>query len=68
MTKRREIIKKTYNNALSSGDANVYFIDGREFYKDYGLDFCTVDCVHPNDLGFFGFYKVISQFIKENDL
>lgn len=68
MTRRREIIKKTYDNAVHSGDKNVYFIDGRSFYKDFGLDFCTVDCVHPNDLGFFGFYKVISEFIKENNL
>lgn len=68
MTRRREIIKKTYVNAMAAGDKNVYFIDGREFYKDFGLDFCTVDCIHPNDLGFFGFYKIISQFIKENDL
>ncbi len=68
MTRRREIIKKTYNNALAAGDKNVYFIDGREFYKEFGLGFCTVDSVHPNDLGFYGFHKVISQFIKENDL
>lgn len=68
MARRRAVVQKTYNNARAAGDKNVYYIDGREFYKDFGLDFCTVDCVHPNDLGFFGFYKVISQFIKENDL
>lgn len=68
MTRRREIIMRTYNNAKAAGDKNVYFIDGRSFYSDFGLDYCTVDCVHPNDLGFFGFYKTISKFIKENDL
>ena len=68
MTRRREIIKRTYENALAAGDKNVYFIDGREFYKEFGLSFCTVDSVHPNDLGFYGFHKVISQFIKENNL
>ncbi len=68
MSRRREIIRATYNNALAAGDKNVYFIDGREFYRDYGLSLCTVDSVHPNDLGFFGFHRVISQFIKENNL
>ncbi|MBQ9945624.1 MAG: hypothetical protein IJO68_03780 [Clostridia bacterium] len=68
MARRRAVVRSTYENALKEGDKNVYFIDGREFYKEYGLDFCTVDCVHPNDLGFFGFHKVLSEFIKENDL
>ncbi len=66
--KRKEIIKRTYINAVNNGDKNVYFLDGQHFYDDVGLENATVDCCHPNDLGFYAFYKNISEFIKENDL
>ena len=65
---RKEIIKKTYENALSRGDRNVYFLDGQHFYDETGLENSTVDTCHPNDLGFYAFYKNISQLIKEKDL
>lgn len=48
---RREVILSTYHRAIEAGDKNVYFIDGEEFFKGI-QDFCTVDNVHPNDLGF----------------
>ncbi|MBR2410781.1 MAG: hypothetical protein IKB08_03555 [Clostridia bacterium] len=66
--RRKEIIKRTYENAKANGDRNVYFLDGQRFYDETGLDNSTVDTCHPNDLGFFAFYKNISKFIKENDL
>ncbi len=66
--RRKEIIKKTYENAKARGDRNVYFLDGQRFYDDTGLENSTVDTCHPNDLGFFAFYKNISKLIKENDL
>ncbi len=68
ISKRKEIIKKTYENALNSGDKNVYFIDGQEIYKETGLCNSTVDCCHPNDLGFFAFYKAIKETIERNNL
>lgn len=49
---RRNIILDTYRYALESGDKNVYFIDGESFFKGEWEDCCTVDGVHPNDLGF----------------
>ncbi len=66
--KRKAVIKKTFENAKASGDKNVYFLDGQRFYDEAGLENATVDGCHPNDLGFWAFYKNISQFIKENDL
>lgn len=66
--KRRAIIKRTYENAKAKGDKNVYFLDGGHFYDEIGLENATVDCCHPNDLGFYAFYKNISEFIKENNL
>ncbi len=66
--KRKKIIKRTYENAVRNGDRNVYFLDGQRFYDETGRENSTVDCCHPNDLGFYAFYKNISRFIKENDL
>lgn len=54
---RRDIIRKTYENALSRGDKNVYFIDGASIFGDDPLRSCTVDTCHPTDLGFFRFFE-----------
>ncbi len=51
--KRKQIIYNTYQNAVNSGDKNVYFIDGQTMYENVGYDLCTVDNCHPNDLGFW---------------
>ena len=66
--KRRAIIRKTYDNARENGDENVYFLDGGHFYDEIGLHNATVDTCHPNDLGFYAFYKNISELMKENNL
>ena len=50
--KRKAIIRKTFDTAVSNGDKNVYFIDGQEIYGDKA-DCATVDFCHPNDLGFY---------------
>ncbi len=62
--KRKDIIYDTYKNAVSSGDNNVYFIDGKEIYTDENSDACTVDGCHPNDLGFYRMYKAICPVIE----
>ncbi|MBQ4090187.1 MAG: hypothetical protein IJC56_09985 [Clostridia bacterium] len=51
-TVRREVIRRTYTNALAAGDKNVYFLDGEQFFGNFARDMCTVDGCHPNDLGF----------------
>ena len=66
--KRKAIIKRTYENAKNAGDENVYFLDGQRFYEETGVDNATVDTCHPNDLGFYAFFKNISEFMKENNL
>lgn len=55
--KRRAVIERTYENALRRGDRNVCFVDGGEMVqraKDIGMDIdiCTVDSIHPGDVGF----------------
>ena len=63
--RRRDIVKKTYENALKNGDKNVYFIDGEDFFRDFGdKEVCFVDTVHPTDLGFYKMAEIIEPVIS----
>ncbi|MBQ4066908.1 MAG: hypothetical protein IJD22_04595, partial [Clostridia bacterium] len=65
---RRDIIKATYDEAVALGDNNVYFIDGSNiFFKDFP-DACTVDSVHPNDLGFASMASAVLKILDEHVL
>ena len=55
---RLEVIKSTYDTAISDGDRNVYFMDGPTLMKYAKCD-GTVDGCHPNDLGFYSMAKAI---------
>ncbi len=48
---RLEIIRTTYNNAITAGDKNVYMLDGRQL-MEMAENEGTVDDCHPTDLGF----------------
>ena len=61
---RFEIIKNTYNNAVKSGDKNVYLIDGRTLMDMAGNE-GTVDSCHPNDLGFMSMAKAIGDVLEK---
>lgn len=61
---RRDVIRRTYENARNAGDRNVYFLDGETIYRDVGVDLCTVDGCHPNDLGFWCMANAIEEQIK----
>ena len=62
---RREIIRKTYQNAVDAGDQNVYFIDGEELFGKDLRDCCTVDGCHPNDFGFYRMYARVLPVLKK---
>ncbi len=68
---RLEIIRTTYNNAINSGDKNVYLITGPELMEMAGCD-GTVEMVHPNDVGFASMAravcKVVQQIIDEKKI
>ncbi len=62
---RRDIVKKTYENALKKGDEHVYFVDGEEFFKDFpDKEVCFTDTIHPTDLGFYKMAEKIEPVIK----
>jgi len=63
--KRRAIVEATYKNALASGDANVYFLDGAALTAFCGND-GTVDNCHPTDFGFASMAKAVCSVIESN--
>ena len=62
---RRAIIRATYEHAVAAGDKNVYFIDGQRYFGDTDRELCTVDRVHPNDVGHFRMAALIEPLVKE---
>lgn len=65
--KRRTIIETTYKNAVSRGDKNVYFIDGKALTALCGNE-GTVDGCHPTDFGFASMAKAVGDVIEKNNL
>ena len=37
---------------MASGDKLVSFIDGGTYFPPRYREYCTVDTIHPNDMGF----------------
>ena len=63
--KRREVVRRTYENAVSAGDKNVWFLDGETFFGKEDRALCTLDGTHPNDLGFYRMAKTICPVISK---
>lgn len=63
--KRREIVKATYDKAVAQGDKKVWFLDGETFYGETDRELCSLDTVHPNDLGFARMAAKIEPVIAE---
>lgn len=64
-TERFEVIKETYNIAKAEGDEKVWLLPGNKLFEGLGFDSCTVDGIHPNDLGFFRMAAAIEPYLKE---
>lgn len=62
---RRDIIRKTYENAVKAGDKNVYFMDGEDLFGKSERSACTVDRCHPNDLGFDRMYRTVLPVLRQ---
>ena len=62
---RRDCIKATYDNAVKAGDKNVYFFNGDHLFDPIGLNYCTVDGCHPNDLGFYRMFQNTLPIVKK---
>ncbi|MFA6290310.1 MAG: SGNH/GDSL hydrolase family protein [Victivallales bacterium] len=64
-SKRREIIKRTYTNAIKAGDKHVYFVDGEKLFGKTDRDACTVDGCHPNDIGFLRMAETVFPVLNK---
>lgn len=63
--RRREIIHKTYENAVAAGDKHVYFVDGQTLFGDTDRDLCTMEGCHPNALGFLRMADRIEPVLRQ---
>lgn len=61
---RLNIINTTYQNAIASGDKNVYLLNGRQLMYLVG-DNGTVDNCHPTDSGFLSMANAIEPVLKK---
>lgn len=61
---RRKIIKSTYKKAIKQGDKKIIFIDGSKLFGKDDTDSCTIDRIHPNDLGFYRIAKKVYSNLK----
>ncbi len=64
---RREVVIESYNRAVAQGDENVYFVDGKTVFGERDREICTVEGVHPNDLGFYRIAKVVYEMFGRID-
>lgn len=62
---RQRVVQETYQIAISEGDKNVYYLDGADLFAGDDWDLCTVDGIHPNDLGFYRMAKKICAQIAK---
>ena len=63
--RRREIIQRTWQNAVDAGDTHVAFVDGGRFFDGLQPSDCTNDNVHPNDLGVYCMAEAIAPVVEE---
>jgi len=63
--KRREVLRNSFIKARESGDNHVYFIDGETLFGTKDREICTVEGIHPNDLGFYRIAEKIYELYQE---
>lgn len=62
---RMAALDDTYRRAVEEGDKNVYYIRSPELFGDLGVDFCSVDGIHPNDTGHLKMADRLSKEIEK---
>ncbi|WP_274362154.1 SGNH/GDSL hydrolase family protein [Paenibacillus thermotolerans] len=63
--KRKQIQLETVGAYRERGDANVFFVDGEPMLGD-SYNECTVDGVHPTDLGFFRMAEYLEPVLQSH--
>jgi lysophospholipase L1-like esterase len=60
----RDFQKNLVRQRINAGDKNIFFLDGSEILGE-DFDECTVDGVHPSDLGSMRIADVLLKIIQE---
>ena len=42
---------------------NVYFVNGGEYYQEFGRGRCFADNCHPNDMGFWCIARTVGKVL-----
>ena len=50
---------------LQTEDTFRDFIDGKDIFREDAVQSSTVDGCHPNDLGFYGFFRELSPIFEK---
>lgn len=61
---RRDFQKRTLDDLRAAGDKHLHFLDGSDIMGP-DWDECTVDGVHPTDLGFLRLADAVTHVIRE---
>ena len=62
---RKAIILETIKRAQDADDNKIYFVDGSKLFAGDCSDACTVDGLHPNDLGFYRMAQALTLVLKQ---
>ena len=60
----RNMTERTYELAIAEGDKNVYYVNPLDTFPIVPEE-CTVDRIHPTDLGFYFMAKALEPTLKE---
>lgn len=62
---RLAVVRKTYENAVASGDSHVYMVPGFELIEPDVIETATVDYAHPNDSGFLSIANRLELLLRQ---
>lgn len=64
---KEKVSRATYDYAIGRRDKKIIFFDGMKFFDESECpyaDACTVDGIHPNDLGFYRMYQALLPVLE----
>lgn len=66
---RRDVVIDTFRAARAEGDRRVWYIDGESFFSGPDECECTLDGIHPNDIGMLkmadNVHRVLLRILNE---
>jgi len=62
---RRFAEGETFRLAKEAGDEHIYYLSGDKLFEGMRYEECTVDGLHPTDVGFWKFGQVLGDLIEK---